>query len=94
VLPAHALASRARGALLLHSSVPDWPAGLPLQLHVMSGDAWGDVEVGRELAAAGAELFEYPGDRHLFTDAGLDAYDKAATALVVERARAFIADLG
>jgi len=32
-----------------------------------------------------AELFLYPGDRHLFTDASLDDYDAAATDLVMER---------
>src|SRR3954469_21188698 len=38
----------ARGALLLHSSVPpqavggDWPAGVPAQIHAMEDDAWDD----------------------------------------------------
>lgn len=39
-------------------------------MHVMADDAWGDVEVAREIAAtvAKVELFLYPGDRHFFTD--------------------------
>jgi len=53
----------------------------------MENDAWGDVEVARGIAGTvpEAELFLYPGDRHLFTDASLDDYDAAATDLVMER---------
>ncbi len=32
-----------------------------------------------------AELYEYPGDQHLFLDSSLPSYDAEATALVVER---------
>lgn len=96
VLPAQALAQTrpgAKGALLLHSSVPlaefggTWPEAVPLQLHVMENDAWGDVEVARGIAGTvpEAQLFLYPGDRHLFTDASLDDYDAAATELVLAR---------
>ena len=32
-----------------------------------------------------AELYLYPGDRHLFTDRGTDDHDPAAAALVLDR---------
>ena len=105
VLPAQKLAQTrpgARGALLLHGTFPldefgeAWPDAVPLQIHTMEDDDWGDVEVGRELAATveGAELYLYPGDAHLFTDSSLDAFDEDAAALVRERALAFLGRLG
>jgi dienelactone hydrolase len=105
VMPAQMLAQTrpgARGALLLHGSVPldefggGWPQGLPLQIHTMENDDWGDVDVGRELAATieGAELFVYPGDVHLFTDNSLAAFDEGAAALVRQRVLGFLDGLG
>jgi dienelactone hydrolase len=105
VLPAQKLAQTrpgARGALLLHGTFPleefggSWPETVPLQIHTMEDDDWGDVDVGRELAAAveGAELYLYPGDAHLFTDRSLDVFEEAAAALVRERALAFLGRLG
>ena len=85
----------AAGALFLHGAVPldelgdgTWPGGVPLQVHTMADDGWGDVEVAQELAGSvpGAEVFLYPGDRHLFTDDSTDEFDAGATALVLERA--------
>jgi dienelactone hydrolase len=35
-------------------------------------------------------LFLYPGDRHLFTDSSLAAYDEDATTLVKQRVIAFL----
>jgi dienelactone hydrolase len=104
-MPAQALSQTrpgAKGALLLHSSVPlaefggTWPQGVPLQLHVMADDAWGDVEVARGIADAvpAAELFLYPGDRHLFTDESLDDYDAEAAALVMERVLGMLERVG
>lgn len=100
VLPAQMLAQTrpgARGALLFHSAVPplefgaEWPANLPVQIHVMDGDPFaleGDLEVARELAATQpqAELFEYPGEKHLFLDRGLPDYDEASATLARQRA--------
>jgi dienelactone hydrolase len=88
----------ARGALLLHAAIPlsefggSWPEGVPLQIHVMAGDELGDVDVAQELAATveGAELFLYPGDRHLFTDRSLSAYDERAARPVMERVLGFL----
>lgn len=91
----------ARGALLLHAAVlprdldGSWPTGLPLQVHTMEDDEWGDADVARELDAQldEAEVFLYPGDRHLFTDRSLPAYDAEAAALVLQRALGFLARL-
>ena len=41
-----------------------------------------------------AELFTYPGDKHLFTDSSLPSYDAAATRLVLDRSLAFLDRLG
>ncbi|WES64374.1 dienelactone hydrolase family protein [Microbacter sp. GSS18] len=93
----------ARGAVLLHSCIPvsefgdSWPAGVPVQIHGMVDDEFFDEDLpaARELveSAADAELFLYAGDRHLFTDSSLDAYDPEAAALVGERVRSFLARL-
>jgi dienelactone hydrolase len=109
VLPAQYLVQTragARGALLLHGCVPpsefggEWPAAVPVQIHLMENDAEvlppnADLEAARELDATveAAELFLYPGDRHLFTDRTLDDYDEDATRLVTERALAFLEHL-
>ena len=94
-MPAQLLAQTrpgARGAVFLHAAEPSdfggtWPPGLPLQIHTMEDDDWGDVDIARELAATidGAELFLYPGDEHLFTDNSLPAYDEKAAAQVEQR---------
>jgi len=107
VLPAQLLAqtrSGARGALLFHACVPPaefgagWPPGVPVQIHGMSDDPFfageGDLDAARELVtSAGAELFLYPGDQHLFADRSLPSYDEAAAALLTERVLAFLAGL-
>lgn len=102
VMPAQVLAqtrSGAQGAVLMHASVEpaelggDWPTGLPVQIHTMEDDEWGDVETARWFGdnVGSAEVFLYPGDRHLFTDPGSPDHDPGATALVEERVRAFLA---
>ena len=88
----------AKGALLVHAAIPlsefggAWPHGAPLQIHTMEDDELGDADVARELAATveGAELFLYPGDRHLFTDRSLPDYDERAAGLVMERVLGFL----
>jgi dienelactone hydrolase len=110
VLPAQMLAQTrpgARGALLLHSCIPPsefggpWPQGVPLQMHMMDADEWAlppneDLEVARQLDATvdSAELFVYPGDRHLFTDHSLPDYDEGAATLLQERVLGFLDDIG
>ena len=100
-MPAQMLAQTrpgAKGAVLLHAAIPlsefggSWPQGVSLQIHTMEDDEWGDVDVARELAATtpSAELFLYPGDRHLFTDNSLPDYDAGAATLVTQRVLAFL----
>lgn len=93
----------ARGAVFLHSCLPvsefseSWPERLPAQIHGMSGDEFFDEDLPAARALAGSaprvDLFEYPGDEHLFTDASLNAYNPAAAALVMTRITAFLAEL-
>jgi dienelactone hydrolase len=105
VVPAQALAQNrlgAKGALLFHAAIPPsefggpWPAGVPLQIHTMEDDELGDVDVARDLAHEidGAELFLYPGDRHLFTDSSIPDHDQAAAALLMERVLNFLERVG
>ena len=103
LMPAQQLAQQrpgARGALFYHGGIPAtefgeaWPNGVSLQAHVMRDDSWGDVEDVKELVSqAGGELFLYGGDAHLFTDSSLDAYDPAATRLVIRRTLEFLGSL-
>jgi dienelactone hydrolase len=105
VMPAQLLSQTrpgARGTVLLSGCVPpsefgtEWPQGLPLQIHTMEDDELGDVDVARDLVEAveSAELFVYPGDRHLFADNSLPAYDEKAATLLMQRVSAFLDDLG
>jgi dienelactone hydrolase len=85
------------GALPLQMiGVDGWPAGVPAQIHQMSGDpqrheGWAEM-VAESVSAAGGrvELFTYPGTGHLFTDATLpNEYDPDATELFWQRVYAF-----
>jgi dienelactone hydrolase len=103
-MPAQMLAQTrtgAKGALLFHGCVPPaefggpWPEGVPLQIHLMEADEWaleGDLDAARELdeTVESAELFLYPGDRHLFADNSLPDYDESATTLLKQRVRSFL----
>jgi dienelactone hydrolase len=92
----------ARGTILLHTAIPlsefggTWPSGVPLQIHTMEQDEYGDVDVARQLVQEieRAELFVYPGDRHLFTDNSLPDYDEGAATLVRERVLRFLQTVG
>ena len=100
----------ASGALLYESCVSltadwsfgPWPAGVGVQIHGMDHDPFfadeGDLDAARELVAIVgprlAELFTYPGSKHLFTDSSLPSYDPAATALVLHRSVEFLDKLG
>jgi dienelactone hydrolase len=63
----------------------------------MEDDAWfiEDLPAARELADSTdvAELFLYPGDKHLFADPSTADYDPAAAKLLMERVLAFLAGL-
>jgi dienelactone hydrolase len=106
VMPAQMLAqtrSGAKGALLFSAAFPasefggSWPPGVPLQVHMMEADEWAmeDLPAARELVEAieGAELFLYPGDRHLFADSSLPDYDKSAATLLKQRVLAFLGNV-
>jgi dienelactone hydrolase len=96
----------ARGALLYEGCIPitgewafgPWPMGLPVQVHGMEKDPYfaleGDIDAARELVETLgpelAELFVYPGDRHLFVDSSLATYDPEASALVLQRSLEFL----
>ena len=103
VMPAQMLTQTrpgAKGALLFSAALPTsefggpWPQGVPLQIHMMEADEWAmeDLPAARELVETieGAELFLYPGDRHLFADNSLTDYDEDAAALLGERVLAFL----
>ena len=94
----------AKGALLVSAAIPlsefggSWPQGVPVQIHLMEADEFaleGDLDAARELEERieDAELFLYPGDRHLFTDSSLSDYDESAATLVKERALSFLGKL-
>jgi len=100
----------ARGALLYESCISitgewsfgPWPDGVPVQIHGMDKDPFfaleGDIDAARELVQTVgpelAELFIYPGDRHLFADSSLPSYDADAAKLVVQRSREFLNRVG
>ena len=108
VLPAQMLAQTrpgAKGALLLHACVPvsefggTWPDDTPVQVHGMDADPLfveKDLGAARELVQLtwAAELFLYPGDKHLFADPSLPDYDEAATALLLQRVLGFLGRTG
>jgi dienelactone hydrolase len=100
----------ASGALLYEACIPltgdwafgPWPDAVPVQVHGMDADPFfaleGDLEAARELVETVgpglAELFVYPGDRHLFSDSSLPSYDAGAAALVLQRSREFLGRVG
>ncbi|QYJ03397.1 dienelactone hydrolase family protein [Nocardioides panacisoli] len=93
----------ARGAVLLESFAPPeffgtWPDGLRGQVHGMVDDEWfaEDLAAAREFGEGRDELevFTYAGDRHLFADDSLAAYDAAAAREVEDRLLAFLARVG
>jgi dienelactone hydrolase len=104
VMPAQLLAQTrpgAKGALLFSAALPasefggPWPEGVPLQIHMMEADEWvleGDLDAAQELdeTVESAELFLYPGDRHLFADSSLPDYDENAATLLKQRVLSFL----
>lgn len=106
VVPAQALAMTrpgAQGAVLLEACLPldefggHWPDDVPVQIHGLDGDPFfageGDLDHARALVAStpgAAELFEYPGEQHLFVDRSLPSYDADAAAQMLERVLALL----
>ena len=108
VMSAQALAQTrpgARGAVFIAGALPPsefggpWPEDVPLQIHMMENDEWvleGDLDVARELAGTveGAEVFLYPGDKHLFVDNSVSDYDADTAALAMQRILSFLGRIG
>ena len=103
VMPAQLLAQTrrgAKGALFLSAALPasefgdSWPDGVPLQIHMMEDDPWVDEDLpaARELVESvdDAELFLYPGNRHLFADSSLADFDETAATTLRQRVLAFL----
>ena len=94
----------ARGAILYSAAMPasefggSWPEGVPLQIHMMDADPWGEEDrpVAEALVeeVADAQLFLYPGSGHLFADESLGDYDEQAADLLQERTLAFLERVG
>lgn len=106
VMPAQMLAQTrpgATGALLVQACVPPsefggpWPHGVPLEIHMLDSDEWlvEDLDAARDIAKTveGAELFLYPGDRHLFVDNSLPDYAESAATLLKQRVLSFLDNL-
>jgi len=107
VLPAQMLAQTrpgAQGALLLHACVPTsefdspWPDDVPVQIHAMDDDEWFKEDIAAAQALVeqikNAELFLYPGEKHLFADSSLSDFDEGAAALLKERILVFLEGVG
>jgi dienelactone hydrolase len=103
VMPAQLLALTrpdTKGALLFSAAIPPsefggpWPEGVPLQIHMMEDDEWVDEDLpaARQIVETveSAELFLYPGDRHLFVDDSLSDYDEEAAGLLTKRVLSFL----
>jgi dienelactone hydrolase len=64
---------------------------------MMDADEWAlppneDLDVARQLdeTVESAQLFLYPGDRHLFADNSLPDYDESAATLLRQRVLSFL----
>jgi dienelactone hydrolase len=94
----------AKALLMIESAMPitgawavgPFPEGVPLQIHGAEGDEFfaEDRPFAEEavslLGPERAELFVYPGDRHLFSDRSLPSYDAEAAALLTQRCLEFL----
>jgi dienelactone hydrolase len=91
------------GAVLFHSALPaeiiglpQWPRTVPVQVHFAERDPWREQKfidgLRKDVRDSGGvfELYEYPGQGHLFTDPDLPEYDAAATEQVMERVLRFL----
>ena len=103
-----ATARAVSGVVMLAGAMPlaelgatAWPTGVPAQIHYTLGDPFREQSaidaVAADVRAAGAsvEVFDYPGDGHLFTDASLPAeHDPVAAELLWSRVLPFVTAAG
>jgi len=92
----------ARGLVSMHGAagpgwfdVASWPTQLTAQLHFSQADPWVDadeVAALTDLAGDACEVFEYPGDAHLFGFEGWHEYDSELSHDMYERVTEFIAE--
>ena len=108
VMPAQALTQTrpgARGGLFCYAFLDPsefdapWPEGVPAQIHMMQDDPEvqeGDLDAARAFDASSddAQLFLYPGDKHLFAERSSPEHDEAAASLLTERTLAFLDRVG
>ncbi len=97
------------GVLMIAGALPGsafgadarWPAGVSAQTHSTLDDPWREQDMidqaVHEVHAAGGtlEVFDYPGNGHLFTDPSLPAeYDAVGTELLWSRVLPFVRACG
>ncbi|WP_426563171.1 dienelactone hydrolase family protein [Angustibacter sp. McL0619] len=77
-----------------------WPQGVPAQVHFTLGDPWREQPVVeqfvKDVQASGGrvDVYDYPGEGHLFTDPSLPKeYDAESAELAWSRALAFLRGL-
>ena len=76
-----------------------WPSHLPVQLHYSANDPFRNQQwvdsFSETVKASGApfDFYEYAGDGHLFTDAGLEEYDADSAQQLWARVLSFLSEL-
>lgn len=94
----------AAGAILIEACIPaanfadGWPDSVPVQIHGLDADPFfageGDIDAARSIVAQAepglADLFIYPGNRHLFSDPSLPTHDPRAFAELRGHVLAFL----
>lgn len=103
LMPAQKLAQTrpgAQGAILLYDAIAhdyfadSWPADVPVQIHLNTGDEWSDKGAAQSLTvAANGELFVYPGSTHLFMDSSSADHEVNSARLAMERILEFLSRL-
>lgn len=104
-VPAQRLAqtdARVVGAVLCSGALPvdafgdEWPASVPVQIHLGESDPWAeeDLDAARALAeVSGGRLHLHPTERHLFVDASHADHDPRLADAVVELVVDFLGGL-
>jgi dienelactone hydrolase len=94
----------AGGAVLMHAALPNefmgiqqWPK-VPVQIHYSVDDPWvqkdhvSALRSAVEKAQVVCEVFEYPGDAHLFADSSSPDYDEASATTMLSRILTFLSN--